>query len=151
MVFSGILGRFSRSPNAKACGFNGPGQSTPPLPPGFHPISPKPTQSTQESAEGRNPTSCASISVVKELALCLQRARFFISYFIRPCQVPFSVEASKHLSVHLLNSLMHYSDLQASIRVPWLLIFTKQFLSLVTRFSIRVKRPLLKQDARTIS
>jgi hypothetical protein len=42
--------------------------------PRFHPISPKVTHGTQASAEGRNPTSYASISVVKELALYLQKA-----------------------------------------------------------------------------
>jgi hypothetical protein len=61
-----------------------------PLPPRFHPISPKVTQSTQESAEGRNPISYASIASIqffKELALARHKgAHFFVSHFIRLCQ-----------------------------------------------------------------
>jgi hypothetical protein len=55
---------------------------------------------TQSSAEGRNPTFYASISVFKELALWHARARASL-YRISFAYVKrlFGVEASKHLSV----------------------------------------------------
>jgi hypothetical protein len=99
-------------PNVKACAFNGPANPADPIPSPpastqFHPRSPNPPKhrqrvtspSTYRVARRLLASSQQLVFLFKELALCPAKGeRFFVSYFIRLCQVSLGVRITNRRS-----------------------------------------------------